>query len=91
MITKADPGIWCDCCKARWGKITQGWHPLAQTQATVTVHSTNPKSNATKRHYCNNCALEVTTFGATAKLPAYRWGLDKQIASMEITQLEIGA
>jgi hypothetical protein len=55
------------------------------TAASVTVHSTNPKSNAKRRHYCNECALEVTTF------PGYRWGLDSQIASVEMTQLVIGA
>jgi len=58
---------------------------MAMTAASVTVHSSNPKSNSKRRHYCSECALEVTTF------PAYRWSLDSQIASVEMTQLEIGA
>ena len=91
MITKSDPGIWCDYCKLLWGKAKGTWHPKATTPATVTVHSTNPKSNVTKRHYCNECALEVTTFSATTTTPAYRWGLSDQLTTMEITQLEIGA
>ena len=85
MITKSEPAIWCDYCKLKWGKNSGGWHPKAMTSASVTVHSTNPKSNTKRRHYCNDCALEVTTF------PGYRWGLDSQIASVEMTQLEIGA
>lgn len=90
MITKADPGVWCDYCKSRWGRVREGWHQLAQTPATITVHSSNPKSNSPKRHYCNSCALTVTTFTATSKLPGYRWGLDKQISSVASAQLVAG-
>ena len=89
MITKADPGVWCDYCKSRWGRVREGWHPKATTQATVIIHSFNPKSNVTKRHYCAGCALDVTSFTGTKNIGAYNWGLADQIATMLFSQLEI--
>jgi hypothetical protein len=90
MITKSDLGTWCDYCKKHWGRVKGGaWHPQASTQAAWTVHSKSPKSNATKRHYCEKCLLEVTRFEATHSLPGYFWALKDQVEAVAPIQLEM--
>ena len=90
MITKADPGIWCDYCKTQWGRVKGGtWHALATTQANWTVHSKSPKSNTKKRHYCEKCLLAVTRFDSTFKQPGYFWALKDQVEAVKPIQLEM--
>ena len=74
-VIKAAPGIYCDYCKDRWGKVQvdgrSEWHTNAQKPASYTVLSNHPKSKGTRRHYCNACAVEVQTWadGTVWSLP----------------------
>lgn len=59
MIRRSYMGVWCDYCKLEWGKLKSGaWHPNAQTQAIVTIES----SNGLERSYCRKCMDEVSTW-----------------------------
>jgi hypothetical protein len=104
MITKSEPGIWCDYCKTQWGKRpnwfnevdkpdpykdSTGWHKRATTVAVITVTSVNPKSHGQKRHYCEFHALDVTTFTNTTTHEAYRWSLQDQVKAVAPIQLEM--
>ena len=75
-VIKAAPGIWCDYCKVRFGVNT----PLGQKPASYTVISNHPKSQGTRRHYCNSCAIEVQTWadGSVWSLPEQTEYLMKQ-------------
>lgn len=57
-VIKAAPGVWCDYCKVRYGTNSL----LGQKGASYTVISNHPKSQGTRRHYCNSCAIEVQTW-----------------------------
>jgi hypothetical protein len=72
MITKSEPGIWCDYCKTQWGRVKNVWHEKAMTEASITITSVNPKSHGQKRHYCQAHVLEVTTFTNTTTHEAYQ-------------------
>jgi hypothetical protein len=48
MITKSEPGIWCDYCKTQWGRVKNVWHEKAMTEASITITSVNPKSHGQK-------------------------------------------
>ena len=89
MITKSDPGIWCDYCKSQWGRVKNVWHEKAMTEASITITSVNPKSHGQKRHYCQAHALEVTTFTNTTTHEAYRWSLQDQVKAVAPIQLEM--
>ncbi len=75
-VIKAAPGVWCDYCKVRYGTNS----PLGQKGASYTVISNHPKSQGTRRHYCNNCAIEVQTWadGTVWSLPEQTEYLMKQ-------------
>ena len=70
MIRRANLGIWCDYCKAKWGKNKDGsWHPKAQVQASVTCYSLlKPERH---RSYCVECVAEIQQWpgGAVFTLP----------------------
>ena len=104
MITKSEPGIWCDYCKTQWGirpnwfnevdkpdpyKDASKWHKRATTLAVITVTSVNPKSHGQKRHYCETHVLDVTTFTNTTTHEAYRWSLQDQVKAVAPIQLEM--
>ena len=58
MIRRANTGVYCDYCKAQWGKLKDGtWHEKAQTQASVTCYSIQ-KPNL-QRSYCIQHIAEV--------------------------------
>ena len=75
-VIKAAPGIWCDYCKVRFGTNTL----LGQKPASYTVVSNHPRSQGTRRHYCNSCAIEVQTWadGTVWSLPEQTEYLMKQ-------------
>ena len=75
-VIKAAPGVWCDYCKVRYGTNS----PLGQKGAMYTVISNHPKSQGTRRHYCNSCAIEVQTWadGTVWSLPEQTDYLMKQ-------------
>ena len=75
-VIKAAPGIWCDYCKVRFGVNSL----LGQKPASYTVISNHPKSQGTRRHYCNSCAVEVQTWadGSVWSLPEQTEYLMKQ-------------
>jgi len=75
-VIKAAPGIWCDYCKVRFGTNTL----LGQKPASYTVISNHPRSQGTRRHYCNSCAIEVQTWadGTVWSLPKQTEYLMKQ-------------
>ena len=75
-VIKAAPGIWCDYCKVRFGTSTV----LGQKPASYTVISNHPKSQGTRRHYCNSCAIDVQTWadGSVWSLPEQTDYLMKQ-------------
>lgn len=75
-VIKAAPGIWCDYCKVRFGTNTL----LGQKPASYTVISNHPRSQGTRRHYCNSCAIEVQTWadGTVWSLPEQTEYLMKQ-------------
>ena len=75
-VIKAAPGVWCDYCKVRYGTNS----PLGQKGASYTVISNHPKSQGTRRHYCNSCAIEVQTWadGTVWSLPEQTDYLMKQ-------------
>ena len=66
-VIKAAPGVWCDYCKVRFGTNSL----LGQKPASYTVISNHPRSNGVRRHYCNACAIEVSTWsdGTVWSLP----------------------
>jgi len=70
MISRANTGVYCDYCKAQWGKLKDGtWHEKAQTQASVTCYSIN-KPNL-QRSYCVPCLAIVQNWpgGGIFSLP----------------------
>jgi len=75
-VIKAAPGIWCDYCKVRYGVNSL----LGQKPASYTVISNHPKSQGTRRHYCNSCAIDVQTWadGTVWSLPEQTEYLLKQ-------------
>ena len=75
-VIKAAPGVWCDYCKVRFGTNSV----LGQKGASYTVISNHPKSQGTRRHYCNSCAIEVQTWadGTVWSLPEQTEYLMKQ-------------
>lgn len=75
-VIKAAPGVWCDYCKVRYGTNS----PLGQKAASYTVISNHPRSQGTRRHYCNSCAIEVQTWadGTVWSLPEQTEYLMKQ-------------
>lgn len=75
-VIKAAPGVWCDYCKVRYGTNS----PLGQKGASYTVISNHPRSQGTRRHYCNSCAIEVQTWadGTVWSLPEQTEYLMKQ-------------
>ena len=75
-VIKAAPGIWCDYCKVRFGTNSL----LGQKAASYTVISNHPRSQGTRRHYCNSCAIEVQTWadGTVWSLPEQTEYLMKQ-------------
>ncbi len=75
-VIKAASGIWCDYCKVRFGTNS----PLGQKAASYTVISNHPRSQGTRRHYCNSCAIEVQTWadGTVWSLPEQTEYLMKQ-------------
>ena len=75
-VIKAAPGIWCDYCKVRYGVNSI----LGQKPASYTVISNHPRSQGTRRHYCNSCAIEVQTWadGTVWSLPEQTEYLMKQ-------------
>jgi len=75
-VIKAAPGIWCDYCKVRFGTTSV----LGQKPASYTVISNHPRSQGTRRHYCNSCAIEVQTWadGTVWSLPEQTEYLMKQ-------------
>ena len=75
-VIKAAPGVWCDYCKVRYGTNS----PLGQKGASYTVISNHPKSQGTRRHYCNSCAVEVQSWadGTVWSLPEQTEYLMKQ-------------
>ena len=75
-VIKAAPGVWCDYCKVRFGTNTL----LGQKAASYTVISNHPRSQGTRRHYCNSCAIEVQTWadGTVWSLPEQTEYLMKQ-------------
>ena len=59
-IVKAASGVWCDYCKAQYGKDRYGqWNLKAQSPAWVTVVSELAKSKGQVRHYCRRCVDEI--------------------------------
>ena len=75
-VIKAAPGVWCDYCKVRYGTNSL----LGQKAASYTVISSHPRSQGTRRHYCNSCAIEVQTWadGSVWSLPEQTDYLMKQ-------------
>lgn len=75
-VIKAAPGVWCDYCKVRFGTNTL----LGQKAASYTVISNHPRSQGTRRHYCNSCAVEVQSWadGTVWSLPEQTEYLMKQ-------------
>ena len=75
-VIKAAPGVWCDYCKVRFGTNSL----LGQKAASYTVISNHPRSQGTRRHYCNSCAIEVQTWadGTVWSLPEQTEYLMKQ-------------
>lgn len=75
-VIKAAPGVWCDYCKTRFGANNL----LGQKAASYTVISNHPRSQGTRRHYCNSCAIEVQTWadGTVWSLPEQTEYLMKQ-------------
>ena len=75
-VIKAAPGVWCDYCKVRFGANNL----LGQKAASYTVISNHPRSQGTRRHYCNSCAIEVQTWadGTVWSLPEQTEYLMKQ-------------
>jgi hypothetical protein len=70
MIRRANSGVYCDYCKAQWGKLKDGtWHIKAQTQASVTCYSIT-KPNV-QRSYCAPCLAMVQNWpdGTVFSLP----------------------
>jgi hypothetical protein len=70
MIRRANSGVYCDYCKAQWGKLKDGtWHIKAQTQASVTCYSIT-KPNV-QRSYCAPCLAMVQAWpdGSVFTLP----------------------
>ena len=70
MIIRANMGVYCDYCKAQWGKLKDGtWHEKAKNQASVTCYSiTKPER---QRSYCVQHIAEVqaTSSGSVFTLP----------------------
>lgn len=63
MIRKATSGVWCDYCKAAYGKDKSGeWKAKAKTQAEWTIEKTRKGSNV-DRHLCTACAYFVSFDG----------------------------
>jgi len=63
VIRKASPGIWCDYCKAAYGKDKSGqWKEKSKTQADYTIEKTRKGSNV-DRHLCTACAYFVSFNG----------------------------
>jgi hypothetical protein len=75
-VIKSAPGVWCDYCKVRYGTNSI----LGQKAASYTVISNHPRSQGTRRHYCNSCAIEVQTWadGTVWSLPEQTEYLMKQ-------------
>ena len=75
-VIKSAPGVWCDYCKVRFGANNL----LGQKAASYTVISNHPRSQGTRRHYCNSCAIDVQTWadGTVWSLPEQTDYLMKQ-------------
>ena len=70
MISRANTGVYCDYCKAQWGKLKDGsWHEKAKTQASVTCYSITKPDR--QRSYCTQHIAEIqaTPSGAIFTLP----------------------
>lgn len=70
MIRRAGLNVWCDYCKAKWGKNKDGtWHPKAQVQASVTCYSLLKPER--QRSYCVECVADIQKWptGETFTLP----------------------
>jgi hypothetical protein len=72
-VTRTKSGIWCDYCKAKYGTEFE----LGRRQAIWTVVSVHPKSKNEKRHYCFDCAVEVSLWP-----DGTHWPLTEQVDSL---------
>ena len=72
-VTKTKAGIWCDYCKAHYGTEFE----KGRRQALYTVVSVHPKSKNEKRHYCFDCAVEVSLWP-----DGTHWPLTEQVDSI---------
>jgi len=72
-VTKTKAGIWCDYCKAHWGTEFE----KGRRQAVYTVVSVHPKSKNIKRHYCFDCAVEVSLWP-----DGTHWPLTQQVDAL---------
>jgi hypothetical protein len=72
-VTKTKAGIWCDYCKAHYGTEFE----KGRRQAVWTVVSVHPKSKNEKRHYCFDCAVEVSLWP-----DGTHWPLTEQVDSI---------
>jgi hypothetical protein len=61
-IVKAQPGRYCDMCKAQWGKVKNEWHEKAKTQAVVVCVSETHLGQANERAYCDEHRTELSTW-----------------------------
>jgi len=72
-VTKTKSGIWCDYCKAHYGTEFE----KGRRQAVWTVVSVHPKSKNEKRHYCFDCAVEVSLWP-----DGTHWPLTEQVDAL---------
>ena len=72
-VTRTKSGIWCDYCKAHYGTEFE----KGRRQAVWTVVSVHPKSKNEKRHYCFDCAVEVSLWP-----DGTHWPLTEQVDSL---------
>ena len=59
-INKANAGVWCDYCKAIYGKKNGSWLPQATTQAVCTAVSETKLLAGNSRSYCSKHLLQIT-------------------------------
>lgn len=80
MVIKAKPGVWCDYCKGRFPSKTL----LHEKAASWTVISESPDRKGMQRHYCRQCAIEVSGWTNNTT-----WELSEQLAyALGIQELE---
>lgn len=61
MVKYAIRGVWCDNCKAQWGKDrNRNWLPRAQRQAWITEISEGIRAKGLSRSLCHPCAQLIT-------------------------------